>query len=99
MIILALTLDDIGEDQAMYCLQYMQRLHRFTFPIDIENMSVVERQKAIAVMFKQIFDEEQVAKLHERPGESPEGRLLDELLDDLEGEEEDDDDGKTSAGP
>lgn len=98
MIILAVTLDDIGEDQAMYCLQYMQRLHRFTFPIDLGNMSVVERQKAVATMLKHIFDEEQVAKLHERPGESPEGRLLDELLDDLTDGEEDDDDGKPSAG-
>ena len=92
MIHLAVVVDDIGVDQFMYTLYYMDKKHHFTFDIPLDEMAVMERQKAYGAMLAYVFEDEQVRKLHERPGETPEAQLLDDILEAEEGDDEEEED-------
>lgn len=91
MIYLDLRLDDVGKDQWMYTLYYMDHIYRFTLPEPLEEMSVAMRQKTIGAMIGPIWMEERESKLEERPREGVENYLgIDiEWVEDGDDEEED----------
>ena len=90
MIALSITIADMSPNDTTYTVQYGKIMEEFTVPLDLINLSVIERQKAIASMISVMFEAERQAKLEERPGETPEAQMLDDLLDDLAEDEDDD---------
>jgi hypothetical protein len=91
VIVLSLTIADMSPNDTVYTMQYGKIMEEFTVPLDIWNMSLNERHKAVAAMLAHMFNEEIERKMDERPGETPEAQMLDDLMDDLEDDEDDDD--------
>lgn len=98
MIIAAITLDDVGDEQWMYCLQYFGRIYRRTSPMPLEAMSVTEQQSTLMEMFAEAMTVQQQEKLNQRPQEAFEEVFEKAIADgivepmDPEDEEEDDED-------
>ena len=91
---LDLVLEDVGEDQWMYLLYYMDHKYPFVTNHPIKLMSVGERHRFIGNMLAVIFNEEINDKVEERPLELLDklGFVEDDGEDDEDEEEEDDDD-------
>jgi hypothetical protein len=94
-----MTLDDIGENQWVYSMQYLGRIFRTTVPNPMEAMSVLEQETLVADLLNQAFTSFREKKLMQRPedalDEGLEKALNDSLVSSEDVEEELDDEELT----
>jgi pheromone shutdown protein TraB len=81
MKVLDVVLEDVGEDQWIYQLYYMDKKYDFTLPLPFTHMSVLERHKHILSLLSDVFREESLNCLDTRPQDTPEAEMLNDIYE------------------